>query len=60
MPYLAVDKDSTEIISRFKPKREKNEWDSDGGYIISLPPGSIYKLTKLILNWKDEPIELVT
>ena len=64
MAWLAVNKDSSEIIYEVKPYRYKEEWVSrkDGWEreyrYMSLPKGSIKKLIGRELTWDDNPVEL--
>ena len=66
MAWLCVNKDGTEIISPYMPKRDLEEWDCfseniagwDDDYGIELPKGSIKKLIGRELTWEDEPVEI--
>ena len=69
MAWVAVDKDKTETIFAFCPRRAnssryalgkeelKTMWVDGGRYVI-LPTGSIQKLIGRKLTWSDEPVEL--
>lgn len=58
MAYVAVDKDGSEYIYRYKPKREYDEWAYGGDSFIKLPQGMIKKMIGRTLTWDDEPVEL--
>ena len=49
MAWLTVDMDGTEKIHSKGPKKEGNEWVSEGQ--IVLPDGSIYKMIEVELQW---------
>mgnify|MGYP001713483096 CR=1 FL=1 len=54
---MAVDKDKTETVFDFCPRRAEAMW-VDGGHYVILPTGSIQKLIGRKLTWSDEPVEL--
>ena len=60
MSYLACNKNGTELIFAFKPKREGENWkpQSEESEYTQLPEGSIYKLLHRELTWEDEPVEI--
>lgn len=64
MAWVAVDKDSTEIIFTDKPCRMYDDvedceyWDTTSGMFVVLPKGTIKKLIGKTLTWEDEPVEL--
>lgn len=65
MCYLAVNKDGSEYIYYFKPKRGYRMYDEDYWITtddnhpsIELPKGSIEKLLGYKLTWKDEVVEI--
>lgn len=57
MAWMAVDKDKTETVFDFCPRRAEAMW-VDGGHYVILPTGSIQKLIGRKLTWSDEPVEL--
>ena len=62
MAWVAVTKQGREFISMCKPIRVTDEdnyygW-KDTFTEISLPPGSIKKLTERELSWSDEAVKL--
>lgn len=60
MAWLAVDKDGTEIIFQFHPKKTETCYIPLYSYSmwLTLPKGSIEKLIGRKLTWKDEPVGL--
>ena len=56
MAYLCVEKDGTESICSFKPRRWRDENWTTFGKRIELPHGSIAKLIGRELAWEDEPV----
>lgn len=59
MAWVAVDYNGIEGIYDSKPVRYNNcFWIQEWGDSVSLPKGSIEKLTGRTLTWNDEPIEL--
>ena len=57
MIYLAVDKDGTEVMYEHIPFKNVNTdgslfWDSSTSY-IEIPTGTIYKLTGIVLTFKE-------
>lgn len=60
MAWVAVDKNGTENIFQFHPRRSNNSFTPLYSYsmFLTLPRGSIKKLTGRDLTWNDEPIEL--
>jgi hypothetical protein len=60
MPYLAVDLDLAELISSFKPDRDRTGqgfWERNEE-MVDLPSGTIKKLIGRELSWNDDPVEL--
>ena len=64
MVYLAVNKDSSEVISNTRIKRFKDYWvdeffehEFDTIDVVFLPKGSIKKLIGRELTWEDNPVE---
>ncbi len=65
--YLCVDKDGDEGLYSDKPIRHTYQgieqmWsvhNSENGFLISLPTGTIAKMIGKILSWDDEPYELI-
>ena len=64
MVYLAVNKDSSEVVSNTRIKRFKDYWvdeffehEFDTIDVVFLPKGSIKKLTGRELTWEDNPVE---
>ena len=64
MVYLAVNKDSSEVVSNTRIKRFKDYWvdeffehEFDTIDVVFLPKGSIKKLIGRELTWEDNPIE---
>lgn len=69
MPWLAVDKDSTESIYEEKPIRRLKEWEcttfgesewQEFTQYVKLPTGTIEKLIGKSLTWDDNPYEYNT
>lgn len=60
MAWLAVDKNSTENIFQFRPKKTETSYIPLYSYSmwLTLPKGSIEKLIGKKLTWEDKPIEL--
>lgn len=64
MVWLAVNKDGTEAVYRFKPKRDNIfcQWGPSERYpydqFVELPKGSIKKLIGRELKWSDDPVEI--
>lgn len=60
MAWVAVDKDNTENIYQFRPKRSIDKFLPLYSYsrYLTLPKGSIKKLIGRDLTWNDEPVEL--
>ena len=59
MAWLTVDSNGNEKIWRLKPMRNKTMWSGFMNTdIVTLPAGSIEKLTGKVLTWSDEPIEI--
>lgn len=61
MPFVAVDKDGQELMSKEKPQRDNifGMWIEMEEFDIEyLDNGSIEKLTGKKLRWKDEPLEV--
>ena len=60
MAWIAVDKDGSENIYQFHPKRRGNQFIPVYAYSmwLTLPKGSIKKLIGKDLSWEDEPIKL--
>ena len=64
MVYLAVNKDSSEVVSNTRIKRFKDYWvdeffehEFDTIDAVFLPKGSIKKLIGRELTWEDNPVE---
>ena len=64
MVYLAVNKDSSEVVSNTRIKRFKDYWvdeffehEFDTIDVVFLPKGSIKKLIGRVLTWEDNPVE---
>ena len=64
MVYLAVNKDSSEVVSNTRIKRFKDYWvdeffehEFDTIDVVFLPKGSIKKLIGRELTWEDNPVE---
>lgn len=60
MAWVAVDKDGTENIFQFRPRRSNNRFIPLYSYsmFLTLPRDSIKKLIGRDLAWEDEPVEL--
>lgn len=60
MAWVAVDKDGTENIFQFRPRRGNNGFIPLYLYsmFLTLPKGSIKKLIGRDLTWEDESVEL--
>ena len=56
MAYLAVDRDGSEALFVEIPERSKSMWI--GSPWVTLPAGSIKKLTGKELDWSDECVEI--
>ena len=57
MAYLAVTSKGNEVIYKNKPNRKENSYWSYSGESITLPHGTIRKLTGKDLKFEDEPVE---
>lgn len=60
MAYLAVTSKGNEVIYKNKPNRKENSYWSYSGEAITLPHGTIRKLTVKDLKFEDEPVELTS
>lgn len=60
MAYLAVTSKGNEVIYKNKPNRKENSYWSYSGEAITLPHGTIRKLTGKDLKFEDEPVELTS
>lgn len=60
MAWLAVDKDGTENIFQFRPKKTEKFYMPLYTYSmwLTIPKGSIKKLIGRELTWADEPVEI--
>lgn len=60
MAWLAVDKDGTENIFQFHPRKSEVRYLPLYSYsmYLTLPSGSIKKLIGRELSWSDEPVEI--
>ncbi len=62
MAYLVVDKDGSEVIFSYPPKRGEEEWLNDpridNSDFVILPKGSIKKLIDKELSWDNEPVKI--
>lgn len=59
MAYVAVDKDGSERVHSEYPEREieYKYWISNGD-AVEIPKGTIKRLIRRTLTWKDAPVEL--
>ena len=58
MAWVAVDQNGDEWIFEEEPTRADDYWEPISEMLVSLPKGSIKKLTGRELTWDDSPVEL--
>lgn len=60
MAWLTVDKDGTENIFQFRPKKTEKFYTPLYTYSmwLTIPKGSIKKLIGHELTWEDEPVKI--
>lgn len=63
MAYLATDKDGSEWIYNGIPSRADDHFTNynssdDTLEAISIPKGSIEKITNKVITWNDEPLKI--
>lgn len=60
--YKEVDgwrENQTEVIFRFKPRRDSDRWFEGEQFVgTPLPDGTIEKITGKKTTWEDEPLEI--